>query len=319
MALFLTEKEVKQVITMQLTVDAVEEVMKEYAIGSAFNIPRGRTRIRKGALHILQGAVESHGVFGYKAYTSTREGNRFLVYLYNSARGNLEAIVEANYMGMLRTGAANGVAAKWMSRGDSEVVGMFGAGWQASGQLEALCCVRKITKAKVIDLIDDRLKAFCKWNEEKLGIEVIPCRKPEDVVKGSDIITTITTSNTPLFSHEWIQPGTHINAAGSNALIRTEIDEKTIRRADIVAVDAKDVAAMECGDLLPLLEKGRIHWNQIAELGEIVCGKSAGRQNNGQITIFESHGMGIQDLIVCAKTVRLCREKGLGTDLPIGV
>lgn len=318
MALFLTEEEVKQVITMQLTVDAVEEVMKEYATGSAYNIPRERTRIPKGALHILQGAVESHGVFGYKAYTSAKEETASWIYLYNSARGNLEAIVEANYMGMLRTGAANGVAAKWMSRNDSGVVGMFGAGWQANGQLEALCCVRKIKKAKVIDPIGDRLDAFCKRNEEKLGIEVIPCRKPEDVVKGSDIITTITTSDTPLFSHEFIHPGMHINAAGSNALIRTEIDEKTIRRADRVAVDAKDVAARECGDLLPLLEKGRIHWNQIVELGEIIAEKSWGRQNNEQITIFESHGMGIQDLIIGAKILRLCREKGMGTELPIG-
>ncbi|MBN1930492.1 MAG: ornithine cyclodeaminase family protein [Desulfobacterales bacterium] len=319
MALFLREEEVKQIITMQMTVDAVEDVMKEYAIGQAFNIPRERTRIQKGALHILQGAVESHGVFGYKAYTSTKEGNRFLVYLYNCVRGNLEAIVEADYMGMLRTGATNGVAANWMSRKNAQVVGMFGAGRQADGQLEALCCVRKIKKAKIIDLKIDRLKEFCKKNEEKLGIEVIPCLEPEAVVRGSDIITTITTSSKPLFSHEWVEGGIHINAAGSNALIRTELEEKTIRNADIVAVDAKDVAVKECGDLLPLLEKGRIHWNQIKELGEIIVGKTLGRENDRQVTLFESHGMGIQDLIIAARVVAAAKEKGLGTEIAIGI
>jgi len=318
MALFLKEEDVRNVVTMQMAVDAVEEVMKEHALGLSINLPRERTRIRKGALHILQGAVESHGVFGYKAYTSTREGNRFLVYLYNSTRGNLEAIIEANYMGMLRTGAANGVAAKWMSRGNAAVAGMFGAGWQAGGQLEALCCVRKIRQARVLDPNGEKLREFCRRNEKNLGIEVRACETPEEVISGSDVITTITTSNRPLFPHDLVAEGVHINAAGSNALIRSELDEKTVRKADVVAVDARDVAARECGDLLPLLEKGRIHWGSVAELGEIITGRAPGRSSDGDITIFESHGMGVQDLAIGARVLARAREEGLGTDLPLG-
>ncbi len=318
MALFIREDEVKQVLTMQSAIEAVEQAMKEHALGLAVNIPRERTRIQKGALHILQGAVESCGVFGYKAYTSTREGIRFLVYLYNSQRGNLEAVIEADYLGMIRTGAAGGVAARWLSRENSKIVGMFGAGWQAQGQLEALCCVRKIETARVFARNAEKLEAFCKSQSEKLGIEVIPCPSPRDTVSGADIIVTITTAAKPLFSHEWVEKGVHINAAGSNALIRSELDEQTLRKADILAVDAKDVAQRECGDLLPLLEKGRIHWGRIFELGEIIAGRSPCRTRDEQITIFESQGMAIQDLAVGARVLQSAREKGLGTELPIG-
>lgn len=318
MALLIRENEVKQVLSMADTISAIEQVMKEHTLGLAVNIPRERTRIQKGALHILQGAVESHGVFGYKAYTSTREGIRFLVYLYNSERGNLEAVIEANYMGMMRTGAANGVAAKWMSRKGASVAGIFGAGWQSNGQVEALCAVRPIKKVKVIDLSRETLENYCRVNSEKLGIEVVPAASPEEVVRGSDIVTTITTAARPLFSHEMVEPGTHINAAGSNALIRTEIDEKTVQKADIIAVDAKDVAAKECGDLLPLLEKGRINWNLVIELGEIIAGKVKSREKDEQITLFESHGMAVQDLIMGARILAKAREKNLGIEIPLG-
>ncbi|MDD2317071.1 MAG: ornithine cyclodeaminase family protein [Desulfobacterales bacterium] len=318
MALLIREDEVRQVLTMQSAVEAVEQAMKEHALGLAVNIPRERTRIQKGALHILQGAVESCGVFGYKAYTSTREGIRFLVYLYNSLRGKLEAVIEADYLGMIRTGASGGVAARWLSRENSKTVGMFGAGWQAHGQLEALCCVRNIETARVFARNVEKLEAFCKSRSEKLGIEVIPCLSAREAVSGADIIVTITTASKPLFSHEWVEKGVHINAAGSNALIRAELDEKTLQKADIVAVDAKDVAQRECGDLLPLVEKGRIHWGRVFELGEIIAGRAPGRTRDEQITIFESQGMAIQDLAVGACVLQAAREKGLGIDLPIG-
>jgi len=318
MAILIREEEVKQILTMAGAIEAVELVMKEHALGLALNVPRERTRTRKGALHILQGAVESHGVIGYKAYTSTKEGIRFLVYLYNAERGNLEAVIEANYMGMMRTGAANGVATRWMARKNAATAGIFGAGWQSNGQIEALCAVRPIKKVKVLDLNPEILKEYCRVNSDRLGIEVVPAASPEDVVSGSDIVTTITTSSRPLFSHELVEPGMHINAAGSNALIRAEIDEKTVQKADVVAVDARDVAAKECGDLLPLLEKGRIYWNRIAELGEIIAGRVQSRESDRQITLFESHGMAVQDLIMGARLMAEARERGLGTELSLG-
>jgi ornithine cyclodeaminase len=138
MALLLRESDVEQLLTMPVTIDLVERVHRDYSTGKAIDVPRERTRVPKAGLHILQGAVPSANIFGYKAYTSSREGTRFLVYGFSAERGNLEVIVEADRLGMMRTGAAGGVAAKWLSRPESKVVGVFGSGWQAEGQIEAL-------------------------------------------------------------------------------------------------------------------------------------------------------------------------------------
>ena len=134
MALFLRESDVEQLLTMQQTIELIERVHREYSAGQAIDVPRERTRLPKAALHILQGAVPSAGIFGYKAYTSSREGVRFLVYGFSAERGNLDVVVEANRLGMMRTGAAGGVAAKWLAREDAKVAGVFGAGWQAEGR-----------------------------------------------------------------------------------------------------------------------------------------------------------------------------------------
>lgn len=318
MPLFLSEDDVSRVATMTLALETVEMSLREHALGGAVNIPRERTRIQKGALHLLQGAVDCLDIIGFKAYTSTREGNRFLIHLYNANSGRLEAIIEANFLGMLRTGAASGIASRYLSRSEAGVAGMFGAGWQARGQLGALCLVRPIQRAKVFARDRQRLEEFCREQSRQLNIEVIPAASAEEVVRGSDIITTVTTSATPLFDSAWLEPGCHINAVGSNALIRTEIDEKTIRRCDPVVVDARDVAARECGDLLPLLEKGRIRWTQIPELGEIIIGRVPGRTSPAQITLFESHGMAIQDLALAAHVLQRAKEQGLGIELPFG-
>jgi alanine dehydrogenase len=318
MALLLKEEDVRQLLTMPMALEAVEEVMRELALGKAVNIPRERTRIRKGALHILQGAVESQGVIGYKAYTSTREGNRFLLHLYDSTCGSLEAIIEADHLGMMRTAAAGGIAARWLSRPDAAVAGLFGTGRQAQGQLEALCCVRPIKKIKVLGRDRERLRLFCVRNSELLGIPVEPAASGEEAVRNSDIVITATTSSHPVVHHPWVEEGTHLNAIGSNALIRCEIDEKSLRQCDLITVDARDVAARECGDLLPLLEKGRINWRQIPELGEIIAGRCPGRRNAGEITLFESQGLAVQDLMVGARVLARARQLGLGRELPIG-
>ncbi len=318
MALFLTEEDVRQVLTMPMAIKAVEEVLREVSLGLAVNIPRQRTRVPKGALHILQGAVESQQIMGYKAYTSTREGNRFLLYLYDSNHGNLQAIIEADYLGMMRTGAASGVASKWLSRDNSTTVGLFGSGWQATGQLEALCCVRPISQVKVMARNAERLGEFCRHHSDRLRISVEPCQNAEQVVRNSDIITTITTATEPLVQFPWVRNGTHLNAVGSNALIRREIDEKTIRNCNLVTVDARDVAANECGDLLPLIEKGRLNWRQVIELGDIIAGQASGRIDSEQITLFESQGMAVQDLMVGTRILAAARAKGLGKELPFG-
>ena len=318
MALLLKEKDVELLLTMPLAIDLVERVHREYSAGNAIDVPRERTRLPKAALHILQGAVPSAGVFGYKAYTSSREGIRFIVYAFNAERGNLDAIVEANFLGMVRTGAAGGVAAKYLARPDARVAGVFGAGWQAQGQIEALAAVRRLDRVKVYSRKADKLAVFCARMAARLGLEVVPAASAEEAVRGSDILVTITTSATPVFEGDWVEPGQHINAAGSNSLLRQEIDEATVRRCSPIVVDSRATALKEAGDLLPPLEKGRLHAGMLAEIGEVMNGTRAGRTMPEQVTLFESQGMAIQDLIIAAELARMARAKGLGTEVDVG-
>src|SRR5205809_2905740 len=191
MALLLRESHVEQLLTMPTTLALVERVHREYSTGQAIDVPRERTRLPKAALHILQGAVPSANVFGYKAYTSSKEGVRFLVYAFDAGRGNLDAIVEANLLGMTRTGAAGGVAAKWLARPEAKVVGIFGSGWQAQGQLDALAKVRSLERVKVYSRTAEKVAKFCDRMAKRLSIEVVPAASPEEAVKGSDIVVTI--------------------------------------------------------------------------------------------------------------------------------
>lgn len=318
MALLLKECDVEQLLTMPLAMDLVERVHREYSAGNAIDVPRERTRLPKASLHILQGAVPSAGVFGYKAYTASREGIRFIVYAFGAERGNLEAIVEANFLGMVRTGAAGGVAAKWLARPEAKVAGVFGSGWQAQGQVEALAAARRLERVKVWSRKADRLAAFCARMRARLGIDVSPAASPEETVRGSDILVTITTAATPVFDGDWVEPGTHINAAGSNSLLRREIDEATVRKCSPIVVDSRPTALREAGDLLPALEKGRLHAGQLVELGEVLDGTRPGRTRPDQVTLFESQGMAVQDLILAAELARMARDRGLGSEVDLG-
>jgi ornithine cyclodeaminase len=318
MSLFLNESEVARLLTMPLAIEAVEEAHRELSLGNAVDIPRQRTRLQKTALHILQGALPERDAIGYKAYTSNRSGNRFLVHLFSASSGTLRAVIEANLLGMVRTGAASGVATRHLARPDAQILGVFGAGWQAEGNIEAVASVRALKKIKVFSRDPAKLPDFCAKMATRLNVEVIPAASAEETVRGSDIVSTITTAATPLFDAEWLELGTHINAAGSNAIIRREIGEDVLKRCVRVVVDSVDTALKEAGDLIPLFEKGRLADRQLVELGDIIIGRLPGRTSNDEITIFESQGLAIQDLAVAVRLETLAREKNLGVDLPYG-
>jgi len=316
MALYLSEDDVKQVLTMDMALVGVESAHRDLALGRASDTPRARSRLPQTALHILQGALPDQGILGYKAYTSNRSGNRFLVHLFDAASGQLRAVVAADYLGMMRTGATSGVAARWLARPDSTIAGVFGAGWQAEGHIRAICATLPLARVKVFSRKADKLQDFCRRLSEQTGIAVVPALSAEDTVRGSDVVGTVTTAAQPLFEADWLESGAHINAAGSNALIRQELSEATVRRCAVIAVDSVPTALAECGDLLPLLEKGRLHERQLLELGDVIAGRRAGRESAGQITLFESQGMAIQDLAVAWRVVQAAETRGLGVPLP---
>jgi ornithine cyclodeaminase len=316
MALFLSEADVRQLLNMDLALEAVRAVHTAHGLGRAIDIPRQRTRTPTATLQILQGALPDEGVIGYKAYTTSKTGARFLVHLFSSANGAPLAVFEADYLGMMRTGATGGLAAEHLARPESALVGLIGTGWQAQSQLEALCRVRPIRQVRLFSRDAEKRRLASADFSRRFGIEVLPVDTAEAAVRDSDIVVTITTAAKPLFDGDWLAAGTHVTAAGSNALIRREIDEKTVARATLVCVDSRQTALREAGDLLPALEKGRLSECQLIELGEIVAGVRPGRQNAEAVTLFESQGMAIQDLAVAVRLLKLAEAQGLGAELP---
>ena len=318
MPIFLNETDVRQLLTMPLALDAVEEAHSELSLGKAIDVPRQRTRLPQTALHLLQGAMPGRDAIGYKAYTSSRSGVRFLVHVFSAATGGLRVVLEADFLGMMRTGAASGVATRWLARPDAEILGVFGAGWQAEGHLEAIAAVRPLRRVKVFSRNVERLVAFCSKMAERLKIEVVPASSAEETVRGSDIVSTITTSAMPLFEAAWLSPGTHINAAGSNSLIRREVGEDVLKLSRPIVVDSVDSALKEAGDLLPAMEKGRLSERQLVELGDVIVGRHPGRSTADEITLFESQCMAIQDISLAVRLEALARERGIGVELPYG-
>ena len=315
---YLTEAHVKQLLTMKDAVRLVEEALKARAEGRATDVPRVRTRVPQGTLHVLQAAAPELNRIGYKAYYSSPTGTRFHVHLYDMAKGPLDAIVEASHLGMVRTGAASGVATRYLAREDASIVAMIGAGKQAVGQLEAVCEVRKIAKVRVWSRKAATSQKFCDALSKRLNVEMKVVASGAEAVKGAHIVNVITKASEPVLLGEWLEPGQHVNAAGSNSLIRRELDEAAVKRAGYITVDSRNTARNESGDLLPLAESGLLDWDTLAELGEIIIGRARRRASADEITLYESHGMGIQDLYVAHKLVELARTNGVGADLPIG-
>lgn len=316
MTLYLDEDDVRALVDMPLALQAVEEAHRLHGAGEAVDFPRQRTRMPGAMMHLLQGGVPSLGVMGYKVYTTSRAGARFWVHLFDAANGDPLAVMAADFLGVMRTGATGGVAAKYLARPDARIAGVFGAGWQAQSQIEALCAVRPIDEVRVFARTRDKLERFCNDMSARTGRRVVPAASPEATVTGADVVVTITTASTPVFDGQWLAPGTHVTAAGSNALVRREVDETTVRRAAVICVDSRATALREAGDLLPALEKGRLTEGRLVELGELINGQRAGRADDTAVTLFESQGMAIQDLALAAALLQRAREKSMGRPLP---
>jgi len=317
MALLLTESDVTSLLDMDTAIAAVEEVLRDYADGHAVNRPRYRVAMPASQLHVMAAGDRRLGVTGLKAYTASRKGARFIILLYDSETGDMLAMIEADRLGQMRTGAASGVATKYLARPDADTVGIYGTGWQAESQLRAVCAVRSIASVKAYGRDTKRREAFCEKMSPLLGIDVTPAESPEDAALGQSIVITATSSREPVLKGEWIEPGTHLNVVGSNFLSKSEVDIETIKRATIVAVDSIEQSRMESGDLLPAVERGVISWESLTELGRIVAGSHRGRTGNDDITIFKSNGIALEDISTALRVYNLARCKDYGKEVKL--
>ncbi len=317
MALLLTEADVTALLPMSLVLETVEEVFRWQGEGKLTNRPRVRLPVPGGLLHVMPAALPETRVMGLKTYATVRGGAKFVVLLFSTESAALLAVIEADRLGQMRTGAASGVATRHLARPDADRVGCYGTGWQARSQLEAVCAVRKVREVRVYGRDENRRARFADEMSAALGVPVAAVDRPEAAARDASILITITSSKTPVLEGRWIVPGAHVNAAGSNALQRAELDVEAFRRAALVTTDSLEQARVECGDLVAPIEQGVLRWEDVVELGEIVVGKRPGRRSPDDITLFESQGVAMEDVAVAARLVARARERQTGREIPI--
>src|SRR5947209_9394395 len=245
--LLLTEDDVRQLLTMDAALEAVEAGLRRVALDEAQSVPRTRCQTDHVMLHVLSASAKAFGVLGLKAYTTTRQGAQFMVSLYDGRTGALLALIQADYLGQVRTGAASGVATKYMARPDASTVGLFGTGKQARTQIEAVCKVRPVRRVHVYSRTEENRRRFATEMSEVCNTEIVPVARPEQAAEDLDIVITATTSREPVLSGAWLAQGTHLNVIGSNFQGKAEVDAGTLRRSNVIVVDSKEQARLEAG------------------------------------------------------------------------
>jgi len=314
MALLIREEEVPLLFPMSEAIDAVETGFRMLSQNRAANGPRQRPKAGSATLQVMSAAASGVGL-GLKAYPVTKAGADFLVLLWNDETGELEALIEAATLGSIRTGAASGVATRYCARRDARRLGLFGSGYQAETQLEAICAVRPIEEVLVYSRTAARREQFAERVAPKISARVRAVSDPNEAA-GCEVIVTITNATEPLFEGSRPAPGTHVNAAGSNRSIAREIDTALIRRCARIFVDDLVQARTECGDLIAAVAEGGTAWSAVRELSEVVGGTEAGRQREEELTLFESQGIGLEDVMAARRVYEAAKAAGAGESLP---
>jgi ornithine cyclodeaminase/alanine dehydrogenase len=327
LALILNREEVASVLTMKDTIDAVEQSFRDLAEGKAEMPLRPTIRVAQppGLINVMPAYLGTLGALGMKLVSSYPENPSKhqmptvqATILYSDCRtGKLLAVMEGGYITAMRTGAASGVATKYMARRNAATAGVLGSGIQAETQLEAVCTVRPIKSAKVFSPTPAHRESFAKRMSAKLGIEVKAVAEAAEAVRGCDVVIAASAAKQPILKGEWLAPGTHINGIGSHSTDARELDELAVKRSKVV-VDSMEAAMREAGDLLIPMADGVIGKDHVyAELGEVVLGKKPGRGGDDEITLFKSQGLAIEDVSTAKVVYEKAKAQGKGTELPI--
>lgn len=316
-ALYLQEQDVEQLLDARTAMDLVEEAFRNWSAGEAVNVPRQRAVVPGFVLHTMSAAAPYLGVAGWKAYATTRAGNRFHCGLYDLENGRLLALIEADRLGQLRTGATTGVALAHLALQDATELGLFGAGWQAETQLAAACVARPIKQAFVYSRNEAKRTDFCRRMSDRLQITVSAVDRPHEAAADLPIVITATTSSEPVFEGSCLAEGATVAAVGANWLKRTEIDADVVRLADNIVCDNVEACRNEAGDFRDALERGLFDWSRAVDLSDVISGRAVGRRTRESVVLFKSVGLGIEDVAVANYVYREASRRGIGIELPI--
>ena len=318
MTLLLREADVRALLTMPMALEAVEESLRQQGNGELSLHPRRRLKMPDNALlHYMAAGDPVHGFIGMKLYTSAHGAVRFVVPLFRSTTGEMAALIEADALGQIRTGAATGVATKFLANANSRTAGIIGTGYQARTQLAAVAAVRRLERVRAFGRDSERRAQFCREMSARIGVEVQPVDSAENAVREADVVITATSAMKIVLEGTWLSPGVHVNAIGANWAQKRELDEAAVARADLIAVDSIEQSKMEAGDLILAFADDASRWNAVRELGGIVAGKIPGRTAPNQITLFKSNGIATWDLAVAVRVYASALARGVGQSVPL--
>ena len=305
----LTEAEIGELLTPADALDAVEGSFRRLAAGEVENQPRHRHRLEGGAFAVMSAVDHGLGYAGLKSYAWLPNGTPFVVCLFDLERAELAAVIEADKLGQLRTGAASGVAARHLARAGARTIGVLGCGWQAESQVQ---CIREavptIEHAVAYCRTEDRLEAFC----ERVGAEAGETHRDAG---GQDVVVTATTSRDPVLRGEWLKDGALVCAIGANDRRSRELDNVVLERAGFVCCDSVEQSRLESGDLIEPVEQGILDWLEVHELADVVAGELQGRQSDADIVVFKSNGLAAWDVAIGALALERARERGVGREV----
>jgi alanine dehydrogenase len=308
-ALYVSESEVAELLSPREALDAIEACFIRLARGVVENRTRTRISLEDGVFAYMAAADRELGLAGLKTYAWLPDGTPFVVLLFDLSGANLAAVIEADKLGQLRTGAASGVAATFLAKTGARTLGVIGCGWQAESQV---ACIREavptIERVVVYCRSEERLEDFC----GRVGAEAGESHRDAGE---QDIVVTVTTSKDPVLRGEWLQPGALVCAVGANDPNARELDNAVLERATFVCCDSREQARLESGDLIEPVEAGVLDWLEVHELQEVVAGSVPGRGSDADVVVFKSNGLAAWDVAIGAELVRRARERGAGATI----
>jgi ornithine cyclodeaminase/alanine dehydrogenase-like protein (mu-crystallin family) len=305
-------------MTVTDAIQVVEEVLRYQAAGETSCPPRLSVESPHGWLRVMPAAVRPWGVMGFKTFNLAKAvGLRYLNVLFDSASGELLALLDGDLLTTVRTGATSAVAARYLAPSEVEVAGVIGSGAEARMQLRALHAVRPVRRVFAYSPTPEHRTRFALEMEEELGIPVRAVASPDEAVRGAGLVITATTSwkGLPVLCGEWLSPGAHLSAIGSTVPQLREIDSETFRRSGLVVVDSREQALRESGDVIAAVGEGAVQEKNLIELWEVFGRGEPVSRNPDQITLFKSVGTAIQDLAVSYLAFRLSLERDVGLEV----
>lgn len=314
MTLLLNHDDVQRAVSMADAIAAMEAGFREEGEGGVLLPPRTNIKAGKGWLRVGPVVMETSGWMGFKAMNlAAGQGVRYQVHLYRVATGALEAIMDAQFLTTLRTGATSAVATRRLANPGPAVVALLGSGAEAKAQLEAMQVAGYVKSARVFSPTAANRRALAADFRQRHGMDIHDTATAEDAVAGADMVLAAVKSTETVFHGRWLKPGMHVNSVGTARKDQREIDPETFARAARIVVDTRDGVFGEAGDAV--VARDVVRADDVHELSALVAGKAPGRRTPDEITLFKSVGTGIQDIALAAVIFHNATARGIGIDI----